>query len=122
MFYLLEAKGGGDPVEWIVNIIARLFSGLYYPLDILPEWCRWLSLLVPHTYVFDAERRILLGVTSNIPTLPLHLYSSSIGLTPILTDLIILTFYAVITPPIGYYLLKRGFKKALRDGRLSWWS
>ena len=122
MFYLLEAKGGGDPVEWVVNIIARLFSGLYYPLNVLPEWCRWLSLLVPHTYVFDAERRILFGATSSIPTLPLHIHFSSIGLTPILTDLIILILYAIVTPPVGYYLLKKGFRIALRDGRLSWWS
>ncbi|RLE94609.1 MAG: hypothetical protein DRN04_02640 [Thermoprotei archaeon] len=120
--YLLEAKGGSDPVNWIASIVARLLSGLYYPLNILPEWCRWLSLIVPHTYVFDAERRILLGSVSGESSLPIHSVFVALGFSPVLADLVLLAIYAGVVLPLSYYLIRKGFEKALRDGRLSWWS
>ena len=118
LFYLLEAKAGSDPLRWIINISSRLFSGLYYPLEVLPFWCRYLALLTPHTYVFDAVRRLLLNGTSE-PILVVHYILLA---DPVLIDLFCLLAYSLISVLLGYFMTKSGFKIALKDARLSWWS
>jgi len=117
--YLLETKGQMDPIRWVMNILTKIVSGLYYPLSILPLWMQGLSLIIPHTYALDAVRRMMLGGTGSEPTLLIH---GIIPLDPVLTDILAIFAFTLVALPLGYHLIRLGFRKALMDGRLSWWS
>jgi lipooligosaccharide transport system permease protein len=38
-----------------------LFSGTFFPLDVLPEWARWLAIALPLTHVTNVMRESALG-------------------------------------------------------------
>lgn len=50
----------GDPVIHLYTLAAQLFSGVYFSIDDLPGFLRWLSFLLPHTYVIQGLRRVML--------------------------------------------------------------
>ncbi len=56
-----------DPVLSLYTIAASVLSGAFYPLESLPSWLRALSWLVPHTYVIQALRRVLMPMGSELP-------------------------------------------------------
>jgi len=118
LIYFIDARGGQDPIRWIVGILVGLASGVYYPLSILPEWVQWLGCLIPHTYALDAARRAILGGDFKNPTIPVH---RLFGLTPLLTDILMLIAFSVVTVPLGWWMYDRGVRKAKTDGRLSRW-
>lgn len=60
-FYLLEVKQGREPITWTIDILARIFSGVYYPLTILPAWMRWVTWAVPHTYALRGIRQVMIN-------------------------------------------------------------
>jgi ABC-2 type transport system permease protein len=41
-------------------------SAVYYPVETLPEWIRWLSLSFPQTYVFEGMRDVLFNNNFNL--------------------------------------------------------
>lgn len=49
-----------DPVLQLYTIAASLLSGAFFPVDLLPSWIRAFSWLIPHTYVVQALRRVLM--------------------------------------------------------------
>ncbi len=54
----------GPSAEWFVWPIPALvspFAGVFYPLSMLPSWMRWVSYLLPPSYVFESIRTILAG-------------------------------------------------------------
>jgi len=59
-FFNLEVKQGREPFTWLVDILARIFSGVYYPLAILPAGIRFISRAVPHTYALEGLRLIMI--------------------------------------------------------------
>jgi ABC-2 type transport system permease protein len=105
-FFLLEVKEGSEPVSWTATLLARVASGVYYPLSIIPGWLQPLGLLVPHTYALRAIRLILLdGRTLN---------DAQVGL-----DLAVLGIYAVAALAGGGFLLHAGLRHAERTSGLS---
>ena len=36
-------------------------SGVYYPVEVLPRWMQWLSVISPATYVLDGIRDAILN-------------------------------------------------------------
>lgn len=50
----------GDPVVMLFSLAAGVLGGALFPVSVLPEWIRWASYLVPHTYVISAERQLLM--------------------------------------------------------------
>jgi len=108
-FTLLNAKQWSNPVTWFVNFLTGLVSGVYFPLEVLPEWGRAIGYLLPQTYAYDAARMALLsGATITNPL--------------IVSDLSELFISVLITVPIGVFLFRRSLRKAERDGTLSRWS
>ena len=116
MFFLIQAKSD-DPVNWLSDICVYVASGLYYPVSVLPAPLQWLSCTIPHTYVFDALRKILTG-NAYAKTLPVHFFCNN----TVIFDLCVLILYAIILVPLGLFLLDLGFRKSRMDGRLSWWT
>lgn len=63
-----QAPGQGAVVPAL-----SLVSGLYFPVDLLPWWLRWLSDVQPLTPTADAMRQVLLGIDSHHSTALLSL-------------------------------------------------
>jgi len=118
LIYLIEARGGEDPIRWIVGILVGLASGVYYPLSILPQWMQWLGCLIPQTYALDAARRSMIGEAIRAKTLPIHgLFSAS----PMMVDMAALIAFSLVTVPLGWWMYNQGVRRAKMDGRLSRW-
>lgn len=47
-------------VAWFVMVIFILMSGLFTPIEAMPEWARWLTRLNPIAYFMEIMRRVLL--------------------------------------------------------------
>jgi ABC-2 type transport system permease protein len=105
-FFLLEVKDGSEPVSWLATVVARLASGVYYPLAIIPLWLRPLGYLVPHTYALRAIRLILIG-------------GRGPGDAQVAADLARLALYAALSLGVGILLLRRGLRRAEQTGGLS---
>lgn len=60
-FFMLEVKQGREPVTWLTDVFARIFSGVYYPLAVLPVGIQFVSAFLPHTYAMNAIRLVMLG-------------------------------------------------------------
>lgn len=119
-FYLLNIKKGTEPVRFIVqDLLAALFAGAYYPVTVLPRPFQWVACLIPHTYAFDALRRLLdPGANASVPVLPIQ---HVLPWSPIVVDEVALGLLSVILLPLGFYLYGRGIEKARRDGTLTRW-
>lgn len=59
----------GDPILFVYGLAAQVFGGVFFPVDTLPAQLRWISWLVPHTYVVTAMRGALTPGTSVETTL-----------------------------------------------------
>lgn len=105
-FFLLEVKDGAEPVSWLTTVVARIASGVYYPLSIIPFWLRPLGFLVPHTYALGAIRLILID-------------GRGLGDGQVASDLAALSAYTAAALVIGVLLLRRGLRRAARTGGLS---
>lgn len=60
-FFTLEVKQGREPFTWLVDVLARIFSGIYYPLAILPAGIQFISRMIPHTYAMEGLRLVMLN-------------------------------------------------------------
>ncbi|SDT55571.1 ABC transporter permease [Actinoplanes derwentensis] len=103
-FILLFKRG--EPVVALYSLAASVLGGALFPIDVLPSWIRWASYLVPHTYVIDAERQLLMGSASSGHMDP----SLSIG---------ILAVFCVISFIAGLFVFDRALRLARRLGILS---
>jgi ABC-2 type transport system permease protein len=50
----------GEPVIMLYGLAASVLGGALFPISVLPPGLRWLSYLVPHSYVISAERQLLM--------------------------------------------------------------
>ncbi len=120
-FYLLNIKKGVEPVQFVVQqLLATLLAGAYYPPTVLPKPLQWLACLIPHTYAFDALRRLLCpGAQVDAPVLPIH-YALPF-LSPIAIDGLALLLLAAVLLPLGFLAYGRGIELARRNGTLTRW-
>jgi ABC-2 type transport system permease protein len=120
-FYLLDIKKGTEPVQFIVHqLLATLLAGTYYPVTVLPRALQWVACVIPHTYAFDALRRLLgPGARLEVPVLPIQ--HALPGWSPLLVDGAGLVLLSVVLLPLGFYLYGRGIERARRDGTLTRW-
>jgi ABC-2 type transport system permease protein len=120
-FYLLDIKKGTEPIQFVIQeLLATLLAGTYYPVTVLPRSLQWIACLIPHTYAYDALRRLLdPGAQPNVPVLPIqHVFP---GLSPVLIDGIALTLFTVILVPLGVFAYGSGIERARRNGTLTRW-
>jgi len=100
-FFNLEVKQGREPFTWLIDILARLFSGVYYPLAILPAGMRFISRVVPHTYALEGLRQILME-------------GQGLGNAVVLNDLLVIIAFVVVSMTLGVLLLGRSLARAQR--------
>ncbi|AGZ41475.1 ABC transporter permease [Actinoplanes friuliensis] len=103
-FLLLFKRG--DPVVMLFSLAAGVLGGALFPVSVLPDWIRWVSYLVPHTYVISAERQLLMP---NPPAGEL-----GVGLS-----LVVLAVLCVVMLTAGLWIFDRSLRLARRLGILS---
>jgi len=54
-----------ESLAWGAIFTLAPLSAVYYPVETLPEWIRWLSLSFPQTYVFEGMRDVLFNNNFN---------------------------------------------------------
>ena len=70
----------GDPIAWFLNTLSGLLGGVYYPLEVMPGWMRWLAGWLPITYALQSMRLALLQGASTMSLLPQMLTLAAFGL------------------------------------------
>lgn len=119
-FYLLNIKRGTEPVRFVVQqLLATLLAGTYYPITVLPRPLQWVACLIPHTYAFDALRRLMdPGAHLTGAVLPIQ---RVLPWSPITIDAVALSVMSLVLVPLGFHLYGRGIEKARREGTLTRW-
>lgn len=98
-FFTLEVKQGREPFTWFVDVLARIFSGIYYPLAILPAGIQFISRLVPHTYAMEGLRLVMLN-------------GQGFENVVVRNNLLIMLSFAVLSMSVGVVMLHRALEKA----------
>ena len=98
-FFTLEVKQGREPLTWLTDILARIFSGIYYPLSVLPSGLRFISNIVPHTWAFRGIRLIMIN-------------GAGFGHADVLKGALILSAFAAVSMSLGILTLNRALDRA----------
>ncbi|MBP9820027.1 ABC transporter permease [Candidatus Woesebacteria bacterium] len=67
-------------VIWTLPGILLPFSAIYFPITQLPLWARWISYLVPTSYIFETMRSVLNGMPVDLTLLLISFLLNSIYL------------------------------------------
>jgi ABC-type multidrug transport system ATPase subunit/ABC-type multidrug transport system permease subunit len=94
----------GDPIAWFFNSLSGLLGGVYYPLDVMPGWMRWIAGWLPITYALQAMRLALLQGASIISLLP---------------QMLTLAAFSLVLFPLSLFSFKYAVRRAKFEGSLS---
>src|SRR4029079_18439507 len=50
----------GAQLGFVAQGMLLVVSGVYYPVDVLPQWMQWISVISPATYALDGARSAIL--------------------------------------------------------------
>jgi ABC-2 type transport system permease protein len=93
----------GTQLGFIAQGILLVVSGVYYPVDVLPEWMQWLATISPATYALDGMRdAIVEGQGLG------HMWDE-------IWPLIVIGFASI---PLGLEVFRRGERYAKKHGKL----
>ncbi|MCA9920006.1 MAG: ABC transporter permease [Anaerolineales bacterium] len=94
----------GDPMNWFINSVAYVFSGVFFPVELLPGWLRIISYALPFTYALRALRGALMrGETV-----------AEVG-----GDLLALGGFTAVLVPLSYLALRYAIQYLKQTGELS---
>ncbi len=94
----------GDPFMWLFTNASWFLGGVYYPIDVLPDWLKKFSYLLPITYAMEGMRLALLKGYS-LFQLKFHILA--------------LLLFCVIMLPLSVLIFIYAVKKTKRDGSLT---
>lgn len=95
-----------DPVLLGYTVASTVFSGLFVPVQVLPPFLQSVSWLIPHTYVVDALRQLLLEGGEE---------SSRISVA---SAILALTLFSAVAYTVGLFLFGRSLHYARERGIL----
>jgi ABC-2 type transport system permease protein len=101
-FYSDTGKGGGGLVINFVITFVNTFTGATFPIEVLPGWLGWVSVLLPQTHAIRSARLTLAG----------HSWTDS----TILGDISYLVGFCLLVLPVGIWLIRRGLEKIRQEG------
>jgi ABC-2 type transport system permease protein len=96
----------GEPVIMLYSLAAAVLGGTLFPVNVLPDWIRWVSYLVPHSYVISTERHLLMA------------HPPAGGPSPMISIAILVAFCIVVFT-VGLIVFDRSLKLARKLGILS---
>jgi ABC-2 type transport system permease protein len=85
----------------MVDVLARIFSGIYYPLAILPFGIQFISRLIPHTYALEGIRLVMIsgfGFENEI----------------VRNNLLIMLCFSIVSMVLGILTFSKAIDKAYR--------
>ena len=95
-----------QPILVVYGLAASLLAGSVFSVSQLPIWLRVFSFVIPHTYVINGSRSLLMADPGS--------FEISFG-----TAALVLTIFSVIAMPIGLWLFRRSLEFARKMGMLS---
>jgi ABC-2 type transport system permease protein len=93
----------GDQMTFVLNSLLLLFSGVYYSIEILPEWMQAVAAFVPGTYILEGIRQSLID---------------GVPLSSLLHNVWPLLVMAVVLIPAGAWAFSLAERYAKRTGKL----
>ena len=93
----------GTQLGFMAQGILLVISGVYYPVEVLPEWMQWASVVSPATYALDGLRDAII---------------EGDGLSEMGDELWPLVLIGAVTIPLGLWVFRRGEIYAKRHGKL----
>jgi ABC-2 type transport system permease protein len=51
---------GAESLAWIAVFALQPLSGVYYPIDVLPQWLQYVAFLLPSSHVFEGMRAVII--------------------------------------------------------------
>lgn len=94
--------------------VLLLVSGVYYPVEVLPQWVQPLAAVSPATYALSACRKLVgIGVEGSTPD---HLVGAP--LSAVVPELLALTLMGVLMVPAGLFVFGYVEAWAKRTGKL----
>jgi ABC-2 type transport system permease protein len=93
----------GTQLGFIAQGILLVVSGVYYPVDVLPEWMQWLATISPATYALDGMRDAIV---------------EGQGLGSMGDEIWPLIVIGIVSIPLGLEVFRRGERYAKRHGKL----
>jgi ABC-2 type transport system permease protein len=94
----------GDPITALFGTLANMIGGVYYPVEIMPEWLQGVASLLPITYALRAIRRALLA---------------GADWTVLAPDLAVLLLFCVVLLPLSLLAFHYAVERARADGSLT---
>jgi ABC-2 type transport system permease protein len=93
----------GTQLGFIAQGLLLVVSGVYYPVDVLPQWMQWLATISPATYALDGMRDAIVE-------------GQGLGLMwDEIWPLIVIGFFSI---PLGLWVFHRGERYAKQHGKL----
>jgi ABC-2 type transport system permease protein len=93
----------GSYATHIMGSLLMLISGVYYEVDVLPNWIRPFSVISPGTYTLRSMRAAIMNNASIASRLP---------------DLVILLIIGIVLIPLGLWVFHLGEIYAKKTGKL----
>jgi ABC-2 type transport system permease protein len=98
----------GEPIVFMFSVFTQFFSGVLYPLNVVPPALLPVAYFLPYTYALHALR-ISLGNGYDL-------------LNPaILTDFFMMVLWTVVSIPIGVWIFKKAINHSRRAGTMSYY-
>jgi ABC-2 type transport system permease protein len=93
----------GTQLGFIAQGILLVVSGVYYPVDVLPDAMRWVATISPATYALEGIRETILD---------------GAGVGAVWDELWPLLIIGAVSVPLGLEFFRRGERYAKRHGKL----
>ena len=93
----------GQQVSYIVSSLLLLVSGVYYPVDVLPNWMQAIATVSPVTYALEGLRQALL---------------EGAGVAELWGSIWPLLIMGAVFVPLGLYVFHLGERYAKKTGKL----
>jgi len=95
-----------QPILQVYSLAAGLLAGAVFSVSQLPPWLKVFSFLIPHTYVINGARTLLMEDPGSFEI-------------PYSTALLVLLGFSVLMFPFGVWLFRRSLEFARKMGMLS---
>ena len=93
----------GEQLGYVAQGTLLVVSGVYYPVDVLPQWMQWIATISPATYALEGGRDAIL---------------EGAPLSAMWDELWPLLAIGAISIPLGLWVFARGEQYAKKHGKL----
>ena len=93
----------GTQLGFVAQGTLLVVSGIYYPVDVLPQWMQWIATISPATYALEGAREAIL---------------EGAGMSEMWDEIGPLLLIGAVTIPLGLWVFHRGELYAKKHGKL----